>query len=79
MTADGLRTRSHRGGCRAAGPCRRLKRSGKQSPASRGWLSTSITRKSDIRYIVTAFAFLIAGGVEALVFRLQLAGRTFIC
>ena len=26
-----------------------------------------------IRYIVTAFAFLIAGGVEALIFRLQLS------
>jgi len=39
-----------------------------------GWISTVDHKQIGIRYIITAFAFLIAGGVEALVFRLQLAG-----
>ncbi|HEX4293584.1 MAG TPA: cytochrome c oxidase subunit I [Rhizomicrobium sp.] len=38
-----------------------------------GWLSTVDHKAIGIRYIVTAFAFLIAGGVEALIFRLQLS------
>ena len=51
-----------------------LKRMWETRPGLYGWFSPpSITRRSVIRYIVTAFAFLIAGGVEALIFRLQLA------
>jgi cytochrome c oxidase subunit 1/cytochrome c oxidase subunit I+III len=38
-----------------------------------GWLSSVDHKEIGIRYIVTAFAFLVAGGVEALVFRIQLA------
>ncbi len=38
-----------------------------------GWLSTVDHKEIGIRYIVTAFAFLVAGGVEALIFRLQLS------
>jgi cytochrome c oxidase subunit 1/cytochrome c oxidase subunit I+III len=43
-------------------------------PGVAGWLSTVDHKDIGIRYIITAFAFLIAGGVEALIFRLQLAG-----
>jgi cytochrome c oxidase subunit I len=39
-----------------------------------GWIATVDHKQIGIRYIITAFAFLIAGGVEALIFRLQLAG-----
>jgi cytochrome c oxidase subunit 1/cytochrome c oxidase subunit I+III len=39
-----------------------------------GWLSTVDHKKLGLRYIATSFLFLIAGGIEALVFRLQLAG-----
>jgi cytochrome c oxidase subunit I len=38
-----------------------------------GWLASVDHKQIGLRYIVTAFAFLIAGGVEALVFRTQLA------
>lgn len=39
-----------------------------------GWLSTVDHKKIGKRYLVTAFLFLIIGGLEALVMRLQLAG-----
>jgi cytochrome c oxidase subunit I len=42
-------------------------------PGIIGWLSTIDHKKIGIRYIVTAFLFLIIGGIEALIFRLQLA------
>lgn len=42
-------------------------------PGIIGWLSTVDHKKLGRRYIVTAFAFLLIGGVEALVMRLQLA------
>ncbi len=42
-------------------------------PGLLGWLSTVDHKEIGIRYIVTAFLFLIAGGIEALIFRLQLA------
>jgi cytochrome c oxidase subunit 1/cytochrome c oxidase subunit I+III len=42
-------------------------------PGIRGVLSSVDHKRIGIRYIVTAFAFLIAGGVEALIMRLQLA------
>jgi cytochrome c oxidase subunit 1/cytochrome c oxidase subunit I+III len=38
-----------------------------------GWLSSVDHKEIGIRYIITAFAFLIAGGIEALIFRLQLS------
>ncbi|MGE3783385.1 MAG: cbb3-type cytochrome c oxidase subunit I, partial [Alphaproteobacteria bacterium] len=43
-------------------------------PGLRGWLSTVDHKEIGIMYLVTAFAFLVAGGIEALVMRLQLAG-----
>lgn len=39
-----------------------------------GWLSSVDHKETGLRYIVTAFAFLLIGGVEALAIRLQLAG-----
>lgn len=42
-------------------------------PGLLGWLGTVDHKEIGKRYIVTAFAFLILGGVEALVMRLQLA------
>jgi heme/copper-type cytochrome/quinol oxidase subunit 1 len=44
-----------------------------------GWLSTVDHKEIGIRYIITAFAFLIAGGVEALIFRCSWPARTCIC
>lgn len=38
-----------------------------------GWLSTVDHKKIGKRYLVTAFLFLLAGGIEALIMRLQLA------
>ncbi|WP_322867958.1 cbb3-type cytochrome c oxidase subunit I [Aquicoccus sp. G2-2] len=40
----------------------------------RGWLGTVDHKILGIRYIITAFVFLILGGLEALVMRIQLAG-----
>src|SRR6202789_3308205 len=42
-------------------------------PGLLGFLSSVDHKEIGIRYIITAFAFLIAGGVEALIFRLQLS------
>ncbi|WP_233860359.1 cytochrome c oxidase subunit I [Paraburkholderia sp. HD33-4] len=42
-------------------------------PGWRGWLSTVDHKRIGLRYLVTAFIFLIAGGVEALIMRVQLA------
>ncbi|HVV26328.1 MAG TPA: cytochrome c oxidase subunit I [Rhizomicrobium sp.] len=42
-------------------------------PGFTGWLASVDHKEIGIRYIVTAFAFLVAGGVEALLFRLQLS------
>lgn len=43
-------------------------------PGLRGWLSTVDHKEIGLRYLVTAFIFLFAGGIEALIMRLQLAG-----
>jgi cytochrome c oxidase subunit I+III len=43
-------------------------------PGLRGWLSTVDHKEIGIMYLVTSFAFLVAGGLEALMMRLQLAG-----
>jgi cytochrome c oxidase subunit I len=40
----------------------------------RGWLTTVDHKKLGKRYLATAFVFLLIGGLEALVMRLQLAG-----
>jgi len=45
----------------------------KTKPGITGWLSTVDHKKIGLRYIVTAFAFLLLGGLEALVMRVQLA------
>ena len=42
-------------------------------PGIRGWFSTVDHKVIGIRYLVTAFAFLIIGGIEALTMRVQLA------
>jgi len=42
-------------------------------PGLIGWLSTVDHKELGVRYLVTAFAFLLLGGLEALVMRLQLA------
>jgi cytochrome c oxidase subunit I+III len=41
-------------------------------PGLRGWLSTVDHKEIGIMYLVTAFTFLVLGGIEALVMRLQL-------
>ncbi|HEY3851773.1 MAG TPA: cytochrome c oxidase subunit I [Steroidobacteraceae bacterium] len=44
------------------------------TPGIQGFFTTVDHKEIGIRYIVTAFAFLALGGIEALVIRLQLAG-----
>jgi cytochrome c oxidase subunit I len=43
-------------------------------PGIRGWLSTVDHKEIGILYLVTSFVLLVAGGIQALVMRLQLAG-----
>ena len=43
-------------------------------PGWKGWISTVDHKIIGLRYIVTAFFFLLIGGIEALIMRLQLAG-----
>src|SRR3954471_13564717 len=52
---------------------RELERSWKNKPGLFGWLSVTTHHAIGLRYIVTAFMFLLAGGVEAFLMRLQLA------
>lgn len=52
----------------------RLRRIWEGSPGFYGWLSSVDHKSIGIRYIITAFAFLLLGGLEALAMRLQLAG-----
>jgi cytochrome c oxidase subunit 1/cytochrome c oxidase subunit I+III len=51
----------------------RLKSIWETGPGIIGWLSSVDHKQVGIRYIVTAFTFLLLGGIEALVMRLQLA------
>ena len=51
-----------------------LARLWESAPGWRGWLSTVDHKEIGLRYLVTAFIFLLLGGVEALIMRLQLAG-----
>ncbi|WP_200822131.1 cbb3-type cytochrome c oxidase subunit I, partial [Caballeronia arvi] len=53
---------------------RRLLEIWETEPGWRGWIKTVDHKSIGLRYIVTAFIFLLAGGVEALIMRLQLAG-----
>jgi cytochrome c oxidase subunit 1/cytochrome c oxidase subunit I+III len=52
---------------------KRLHRIWESKPGIAGWFSTVDHKEIGIRYLITAFAFLLLGGVEALVMRLQLA------
>ncbi|HEY4116037.1 MAG TPA: cbb3-type cytochrome c oxidase subunit I [Rhizomicrobium sp.] len=51
----------------------KLKKIWEGEPGLYGWISTVDHKKLGIRYLVTAFVFLIIGGIEALIFRLQLS------
>ena len=51
----------------------RLRNLWETEPGVIGWLSSVDHKEIGLRYIVTAFAFLVAGGIEALIFRLQLS------
>lgn len=53
---------------------RRLESIWKTRPGLLGWLSTVDHKEIGMRYLVTAFAFLVIGGLEALAMRLQLTG-----
>jgi cytochrome c oxidase subunit I len=52
----------------------KLERIWKTAPGLRGWLSSVDHKEIGKRYLVTAFFFLLLGGVEALIMRTQLAG-----
>jgi cytochrome c oxidase subunit 1/cytochrome c oxidase subunit I+III len=51
----------------------RLEKIWKTAPGLVGWLTSVDHKEIGKRYLVTAFAFLIIGGIEALIMRLQLA------
>jgi cytochrome c oxidase subunit I len=52
---------------------RKLETIWETKPGLIGWLGTVDHKQIGLRYIVTAFAFLVFGGVEALIMRVQLA------
>jgi cytochrome c oxidase subunit 1/cytochrome c oxidase subunit I+III len=52
---------------------RKLRNIWEGAPGLAGWLSTVDHKEIGIRYVVTAFLFLLIGGVEALLIRIQLA------
>jgi cytochrome c oxidase subunit I len=52
----------------------RLRSLWETTPGIKGFFTTVDHKEIGIRYIVTAFAFLALGGIEALIIRLQLAG-----
>ena len=52
---------------------RRLREMWESEPGWKGWFATVDHKSIGLRYLVTAFVFLIAGGIEALIMRLQLA------
>ena len=60
-------------GTASAGFRQRLEAIWETAPGIAGWFATVDHKEIGIRYIVTAFAFLLVGGIEALVMRLQLA------
>src|SRR5665213_1206624 len=55
-------------------PGERLRKMWDTEPGLKGWLSSVDHKEIGKRYIVTAFVFLLMGGIEAMVMRLQLAG-----
>ena len=57
----------------SAAPGRRLEEIWKTEPGLAGWFSTVDHKEIGKRYIVTALIFLVLGGIEALVMRVQLA------
>ncbi|MCU1324854.1 MAG: Cytochrome-c oxidase, partial [Bryobacterales bacterium] len=50
-----------------------LERSWQHCPGLLGWLSATTHQAIGRRYIITAFIFLLLGGIEAFVMRMQLA------
>jgi cytochrome c oxidase subunit 1/cytochrome c oxidase subunit I+III len=52
---------------------KRLAEIWESAPGWRGWLASVDHKSIGLRYLVTAFVFLLAGGVEALLLRIQLA------
>ena len=52
---------------------KRLEAIWETKPGWRGWLSTVDHKTIGLRYLVTAFVFLVLGGIEALIMRAQLA------
>ncbi|HEX2660866.1 MAG TPA: cbb3-type cytochrome c oxidase subunit I, partial [Polyangia bacterium] len=56
------------------GLAERLERQWSGPPTLWGWLATVDHKRIGIRYLVTAIAFLLVGGVEALLMRWQLIG-----
>ena len=50
-----------------------LDRAWRPRPGITGWLSVTTHQQIGLRYIKTAFFFLLLGGIEALLMRLQLA------
>src|ERR1700732_3653572 len=57
----------------SAAPGPRLEEIWRTEPGLAGWLSTVDHKEIGKRYIVTALIFLVLGGIEALVMRVQLA------
>ncbi|MGJ0484062.1 MAG: cytochrome c oxidase subunit I [Methylomicrobium sp.] len=53
---------------------RRLFKLWESAPGWRGWLSTVDHKEIGLRYLFTSFGFLLIGGIEALIMRVQLAG-----
>src|SRR5690242_412224 len=52
---------------------RELESSWREGSGLFGWLSANTHHKIGMRYIITAFIFLLAGGIEAALMRIQLA------
>jgi cytochrome c oxidase subunit 1/cytochrome c oxidase subunit I+III len=52
---------------------KKLERIWETPPGLAGWISSVDHKSIGIRYMVTAFAFLLMGGIEALIMRVQLA------
>jgi cytochrome c oxidase subunit I len=73
MTSISDYERSPSVGRTSAALAERLKTVWETEPGFAGWLATVDHKEIGLRYIVTAFAFLVIGGIEALVFRIQLA------
>jgi cytochrome c oxidase subunit I len=74
-TANSLLGRIPEWGCAPPGSDAeiRLARLWETAPGWQGWLSTVDHKTIGLRYLVTAFVFLLLGGIEALIMRLQLA------